>query len=73
LWLHLARNPLEWAYKNDKVTTFVFSKRTLRRYEKASLLKHIDTDAKGREKYWLTEKGLKCYLGELPKRQCKVS
>lgn len=67
-----ARNVLEWAYKNDMVSTLVFSKPTLRKYAKKGLLKLKRVDKRGREVYWLTGKGVKCYRGKLPKRQCKV-
>ena len=67
----MARRPLEWAYKNDSVSSSVFSKPTLRKYAKKGLLK-LKGVRRGREVYWLTKKGLKCYRGELPKRQCKV-
>ena len=68
----MARNPLEYAYKNDFVDTLDFTKSTLKKYEKAGLLKY-KRKTKGREIYWLTKKGLKCYTGELPKSRCRVN
>lgn len=68
----MVRKVLEYAYKNDFVDTSDFSKNTLRKYEKAGLLKYKRTVQKGRDIYWLTKKGLKCYRGQLPKSRCKV-
>jgi len=35
----MARNPLEYAYKNDVVSVGIFSKSTLEKYRKNGLLK----------------------------------
>ena len=71
----MARNPLEYAYKNDFVDTVDFSERTLDKYLKIGLLenKHPHGRVKGRQVYWISKKGLKCYLGKLPKNKCRVS
>ena len=68
----MARNPLEYAYKNDFVDTMDFTKSTLKKYEKAGLLKYKRKKGR-REIFWLTEKGLKCYQGKTPKSRCRVT
>ena len=68
----MARNPLEYAYKNDFVDNVDFSDYTLKKYEKAGLLKYKYLKKK-RKIYWLTNKGLKCYRGKLPKSKCRIT
>ena len=65
----MARNPLEWAYKNDAVSTLVFSDQTLKRYQKKGLLKLKKTTNKDRKVYWLTKKGLDKYLADQKKKR----
>lgn len=64
----MARNPLEWAYKNDAVSTLVFSPQTLRRYQKKGYLKLKSTSNKGRKVYWLTDKGVAKYHADRKKK-----
>lgn len=60
---------LEWAYKNDAVSTLVFSPQTLRRYQKKGYLKLKRTTNKGRMVYWLTKRGLAKYHADRKKKQ----
>lgn len=69
--IFMTRKPLEWAYKNDSVSTLVFTKATLEKYRRSGLLKLEKVMGK-RRIYELTQKGLKCYRGKLPKSKCKV-
>ena len=54
----MARNPLEYAYKNDVVSVGIFSKSTLEKYRKNGLLKF---SLGNKNKYDITRKGLKKY------------
>jgi len=49
---------LEYAYKNDVVSVGTFNKATLEKYRRRRLLRY---SPESRDRYWITNKGLKLY------------
>ena len=49
---------LKYAYKNDIVSVGTFSKPILEKYRKKGLLRY---SPKSKNRYWITNKGLKIY------------